>query len=73
MISGLHRHVAGTDGSFVPPGACNLEVLGSSPGRTDICHRGCAYTVFQTVRRHGVVSAVYSTVHFEKKPLSHSK
>ena len=29
----------------------------------DIYHRGCAYTVLQTVQRHGVYSAVYGTVH----------
>ena len=29
------------------------------PGGVDICHRGCAYTVLQTVQRHGVYSAVY--------------
>ena len=35
---------------------------------TDICHRGCAYTVPQTVQRHGVYSAAYGTVHY-KEPL----
>ena len=36
----------------------------------DICHRGCAYIVLQTVQRHGVYSAVYCrpTVHY-KEPL----
>ena len=38
------------------------------PFRTDICHRGCAYIVFQTVQRHGVYSAAYGTVHY-KEPL----
>ena len=38
------------------------------PVGTDICHRGCAYTVFQTVQRHGVYSAAYDTVHY-KEPL----
>ena len=33
-------------------------VLGS-----DLCHRGCAYTVLQTVQRNGVYSAVYGIVH----------
>ena len=28
--------------------------------------RGYAYTVLKTVQRHGVYSAVYGTVHFEK-------
>ena len=30
----------------------------------DIWHRGCAYTVFQTVQRPVVYSAAYDTVHF---------
>ena len=34
----------------------------------DICHRGCAYTVLQTVQRPGMYSAAYGTVHY-KKPL----
>ena len=38
------------------------------PVGTDICHRGCAYTVLQTVKRHGVYSAPYGTVHY-KEPL----
>ena len=38
------------------------------PVGPDICHRGCAYTVFQTVQRHGVHSAAYGTVHY-KEPL----
>ena len=38
------------------------------PVGPDICHRGCAYTVFQTVQRHGVYSAAYGTVPY-KEPL----
>ena len=38
------------------------------PVVTDICHRGCAYTVLQTVQMNVVHSAVYGTVHY-KKPL----
>ena len=38
------------------------------PAGSDICHRGCAYAVFQTVQRTGVYSAVYVTVHY-KEPL----
>ena len=34
----------------------------------DICRRGCAYTVLQTVKRPGVYSAAYGTVHY-KEPL----
>ena len=38
------------------------------PVGSDICHRGCTYTVLQTVQRHGVYSAAYGTVHY-KEPL----
>ena len=38
------------------------------PVGTDICYRGCAYTVLQTVRRHGVYIAAYGNVHY-KEPL----
>ena len=38
------------------------------PVGTDIFHRGCAYTVLQTVQRHGVYCVVYSIVHY-KEPL----
>ena len=33
---------------------------------SDVCHRGCAYTVLQTVERYGVCSDVYGTVHYKK-------
>ena len=56
------------NGSFVSTGACNLVVPGSNPGRTDIWHRGYAYTVLQTVKRHGVYSAAYGIVYY-KEPL----
>ena len=56
---------AGPDGSFVSTGACNL---GRIPVGPNICHRGCAYTVLQTVQRPGVCSDVYGTVHY-KEPL----
>ena len=36
------------------------------PGGTDICHRGCAYTVLQTVQRYGVYNDAYGTVHFKE-------
>ena len=36
------------------------------PVGPDICHRGCAYTVLQTVQRHGVYSAAYGTVHYKE-------
>ena len=35
------------------------------PIRSDICHRGCAYTVLQTVQRPRVYSAAYDTVHYK--------
>ena len=38
------------------------------PVGSDIRHRGCAYTVLQTVKRKGVYSAAYGTVHY-KEPL----
>ena len=38
------------------------------PVRPDIYHRGCAYTVLQTVQRPGVYSAAYGTVRY-KEPL----
>ena len=41
---------------------------GRIPVGMDICHRGCAYTVLQTVQRHGVCSDAYGTVHY-KEPL----
>ena len=34
------------------------------PVGTDMCHCGCAYTVFKTVQRPGVHSAVYRAVHY---------
>ena len=34
----------------------------------DICRRGCAYRVLQTVKRPRVYSAAYGTVHY-KEPL----
>ena len=58
--------LAGPDGLFVSTGACNLGVSGSNPGRADICHCGCAYTVLQTVQMHGVYSAAYGTVHYKE-------
>ena len=36
------------------------------PVGRDICHRGCAYTVLQTVQMHGVYSAAYGTVHYKE-------
>ena len=36
------------------------------PVGPDICHRGCSYTVLQTVQRYGVYSAAYGTAHYEE-------
>ena len=38
------------------------------PVGADICYRGCAYTVLQTVQRDEVYSAACGTVHY-KEPL----
>ena len=47
-----------------------IKTLGSSPG-SDTCHLifdiCCAYTVLQTTQRPGVCSAIYGTVHYNKK------
>ena len=61
--------VASLDGSFVSTVACNLEVPDQVriPVGPDICHRGCAYTVLQTVQRHGVYIAVYGTVYYKEQ------
>ena len=42
------------------------------PAGSDVCHRGCAYTVLQTVQRLGVYSAVYDTT-YNKEPLKSSR
>ena len=42
------------------------ELLGSNPGGSDVCYRGCAYTVLQTVQMSGVCSDVYGTVHYKE-------
>ena len=60
--------LAGLDGSFGPVVARNADVLGSNPGRWDVRHRVCAYTVLQTLQKPGVCSAVCGTVHY-KEPL----
>ena len=31
---------------------------------SDICHRGCVYTVLKTVQKDEVYSAVYGSVHY---------
>ena len=41
---------------------CVLILVGS-----DVCHRGCAYTVLQTVQRHGECSDVYGTVQYKER------
>ena len=42
------------------------------PVEPNIFHRGCAYTVLQTVQRPGVYGAAYGTVHY-KEPLKSYK
>ena len=32
----------------------------------DIYHRGCAYTVFQTVQRYVMYSVIYGIVHYKE-------
>ena len=67
---------------FSPGGITNLEMTHSYrlglvtwryqvqiPVGPDICHRGCAYTVLQTVQMPGVDSSAYGTVHY-KEPLN---
>ena len=62
--------MAGPDGSFVSTGAQIIawRYQVRIPVGPDICHRGCAYTVLQTVQRLGMYSAAYGTVHY-KEPL----
>ena len=36
------------------------------PAGSDICHRGCAYVVLQTVQTSGVCSVVYGHVHYKE-------
>ena len=57
-------NISGRDGSFVLTGACMVRI----PFGLDICNHSCAYTVLQTVQRHGVYNAAYDTVHY-KEPL----
>ena len=65
-------HGAGPDGSFVSLVLVTWGYQVRIPGSPDICHRGCAYTVLQTVQRHSVYSAAYGTVHY-KEPLKSFK
>ena len=51
-------------------GLVNLWYQVRIPDGTDICHRGCAYTVLQTVQRHRVYNAAYGTVHYKEPLLS---
>ena len=71
--TGIQASIRGTlySGTFVSTGACSLVVSGSN-AVSNICHRGCAYTVIQTVQGHGVCSAVYGTVQ-DKEPLKSFK
>ena len=46
-----------------------LEIIGSNPGRADVCCQECAYTVLQSVLRPGVCSAVYGILLYYKELL----
>ena len=43
------------------------EILGANPGRVGCVSSGLSYTVFQTVQRPVLCSAVYGTVHYNSK------
>ena len=50
---------------------CGSKLRGTSwvriPAGSNVCHRGCAYTVLQTVQRPGVCIAVYgTTMHYKE-------
>ena len=57
---------------------CNISMLVTRrcqvriPVKPDICHRGCAYIVLQTVQMNGVYSAAYGTLN-HKEPLKSFK
>ena len=40
------------------------------PVGTDISHRGCAYTMLQTVQRHGEYTAAHGIVRYSQGPFS---
>ena len=61
-----HIADAGPDGSFVSTGLVTWKYQVQIPVGPDLCHRGCAYKVLQTIQRHGKGSAVYGTVHYKK-------
>ena len=60
--------MTGPDGSFGPAAARNWGYWVRVSAESDICQRGCAYTVFQAIQRHRVYSAVYGNVSY-KEPL----
>ena len=39
-------------------------IFRGEPFMRHYCHRGCAYTVLQTVQKYGVCSVVLGTVHY---------
>ena len=60
--------LAGPDGSFGLVLARNPNVRIPAGSDSDVCHRGCAYTVLQTVQRPGVCIVVHGTVRYKKNP-----
>ena len=59
---------AGPDAHLYRLGLVTWGYQARIPVGADICRRGCAYTVLQTVQRHGVYRDDYGTVHY-KEPL----
>ena len=45
-------------------GPHSVKVVVRITSASDVCHRGCAYAVFQTVHRPGLCSVVDGTVHY---------
>ena len=58
------------NGSFGPAVARNWARI---PNGSRICHRGCAYTLFQTVQMPGVCSYIYGTVYYKEALKSFEK
>ena len=55
-----------SDGPYDPAVARNSSYCVQILVGSDVGHRGCAYTVLQTVQRHVVCSDIYGTVHYEE-------
>ena len=57
--------MADPDCLYGPVVARNSVVLVWITARSDIFHRGCSYTVIQTVQKTGMCSAIYDTVYYK--------